>query len=142
VRDAAYFSCDPASASRARRFVRGALLSGGYEAAADVGSLLAGELVTNAILHARTAFEVTVEAATERIRVSVRDRSPLRVQARQRSIDSGTGRGLLLVQRMSTEWGVDQGPDGKSVWFEIPPTGDVEAAAPDLDDFLAMEGNG
>jgi hypothetical protein len=33
-----------------------------------------------------------------------------------------TGRGLLLVDRISQRWGVEQLPTGKTVWFEIDAT--------------------
>ncbi len=32
---------------------------------------------------------------------------------------SGTGRGLMLVERMAAEWGCDHTADGKVVWFEL-----------------------
>jgi hypothetical protein len=30
-----------------------------------------------------------------------------------------SGRGLALVEALSTDWGTDSRPDGKTVWFEV-----------------------
>ncbi|MEU0998822.1 hypothetical protein [Streptomyces olivaceus] len=57
------FPPDPASASAARDFVLGAL-PGTASHLADTARLLAGGLATNAVLHARTEFEVAVGATT------------------------------------------------------------------------------
>ncbi len=44
----------PASAGHARRLVRRVLSSGGWDVDVDVAVLLVSEVVTNAVLHART----------------------------------------------------------------------------------------
>lgn len=31
------------------------------------------------------------------------------------------GRGLGLVETLSARWGIDAGPDGKTVWFHLDP---------------------
>jgi hypothetical protein len=31
-----------------------------------------------------------------------------------------TGRGMNLVDALSTQWGVEPDPPGKKVWFELP----------------------
>ena len=40
-----------------------------------------------------------------------------------------SGRGLLLVEELSQEWGVRYGENGKTVWFVV--FDDVEAGSPD-----------
>jgi hypothetical protein len=77
--------------------------------------------VSNAVLHAGTSIRVAIRRLNGRIRVEVRDgdrRSPSR---KHYSSMATTGRGLMLVERMSTEWGVDAEDEGKSVWFELEP---------------------
>jgi len=81
--------------------------------------LLVSELVTNAVLHARSETRVTIEHAGATVRISVHDTSPTQPRLRELGPESVTGRGLLLVDRIARRWGVDSDGDGKSVWFEV-----------------------
>lgn len=102
----------------ARRFVTATLASWALEQT-DV-ALLVSELATNAVLHARSDFTVTIHARGDRIRVEVGDRnarlpSPASVPAAAYS-----GRGLMIVQELAAAWGVEShADDGKTVWFEV-----------------------
>jgi signal transduction histidine kinase len=87
--------------------------------------------VTNAVLHARTALHVGVEVRGGHVRVTVADDNPRAPMRRRHSVDSGTGRGLVLVDRMAAAWGVDPLDRGKVVWFELPR--EPVEVAPDLD---------
>ena len=108
-----------ASASRARRFVATTLSSWGLEDCDDV-VLLASELVTNALLHARTEMTVRVEDEGDNvIRLAVTDGSPQAPRGRQFSLESGTGRGLHLLDSMADEWGVETVAGGKTVWCRV-----------------------
>lgn len=89
---------------------------------ADV-ALLVSELVTNAVLHARSATRLTIDRDGATLRVSVWDGSAARPRLRPYTPDAVTGRGLLLVERIASRWGVDEGSGGKSVWFELAPSG-------------------
>jgi anti-sigma regulatory factor (Ser/Thr protein kinase) len=111
---------EPASVRDARRFVCDRLSAIGFADAVFVGELLVSELVTNAVLHARTDIRVEVDQRGDVVRIGVSDRSLRGVRPRAHSIESGTGRGLLLVDRMAQRWGVDLHDDGKVVWFELP----------------------
>lgn len=82
-------------------------------------SLLVSELVTNAVLHARTNFAVRVTMTATAIRVSVTDGSPNLPERRNYDVLQPTGRGLHLVDSLSDRWGVDLQPPGKTVWFEL-----------------------
>ena len=42
--------------------------------------------------------------------------------------DATTGRGMRLVDSISSRWGVDRSPDRKVVWFELPQQGSQEQA--------------
>jgi two-component sensor histidine kinase len=111
---------EPSSVREARRYVSDELTSVGFDGAAMTAELLVSELVTNAILHARTPVRLSVDVVGDDvIRVAVADDSPRAPQQRRHSVDSGTGRGLLLVERMARRWGVEVGSAGKVVWFEL-----------------------
>lgn len=110
---------EPSSVRQARRYVSETLTAIGFDDAGPTAELLVSELVTNAILHARSPLNVSVETRGELVRVAVADDSPRSPQRRRHSLDSGTGRGLLLVERMAERWGVDVGSAGKVVWFEL-----------------------
>jgi anti-sigma regulatory factor (Ser/Thr protein kinase) len=82
--------------------------------------LLVSELVTNAVLHARSDVEVRLSTSDRGLRVDVADSSNRRPVMRTRDESAMTGRGLGLVAELSTEWGVDEIVDGgKSVWFVV-----------------------
>jgi len=103
----------------ARRFVRSRL--SGADADVDTATLLVSEVVTNAILHARTTVTLTVEVEAEVVRIAVRDGSPVSPRIHSFTAMSATGRGLRLLDRLAKRWGVDADPvtGGKVVWFEV-----------------------
>jgi anti-sigma regulatory factor (Ser/Thr protein kinase) len=82
--------------------------------------LLVSELVTNALLHARSAPTVEVTRDDHRFRIAVCDDSPVAPRRRQYATDAATGRGIALVEELSTDWGSERVGDGKRVWFELP----------------------
>jgi anti-sigma regulatory factor (Ser/Thr protein kinase) len=109
------------AASQARHFTRDVLARLEVSPAViDDAELLVSELVTNAVLHARSASRVDVDRRDGRVRVTVRDESPVAPQLRNNGADVVTGRGLVLVDRLARTWGVDRaGGTGKVVWFEL-----------------------
>lgn len=112
------FPPESTSAPKARRFV----LAAGWSDEADVNLRLAtlvSELVTNAILHARTAFLVSVTIGEDAIRVAVSDGSTDLPAKRSYGSDQPTGRGLHIVDAFADRWGVDPEAPGKTVWFEL-----------------------
>jgi anti-sigma regulatory factor (Ser/Thr protein kinase) len=108
---------EPASPGRARRFVASALA--GVPADVDLAALLVSELVTNAVLHARTPLEVVVETNPDSVEVSVHDGSRVRPALRRYDRDAATGRGLHLVEKLADRWGVDLDAGTKRVWFAL-----------------------
>ena len=118
--DTRTFEADQVSARSARRFaVQRSLELGASTDVADTIALLTSELVTNAVMHARTDIHVTVVLEGGRVRVCVRDentRMPAPVIA---PIDATSGRGLHLVQSAATAWGIQTDEDGKTIWFEL-----------------------
>ena len=111
------------SVAIARRHVRQILRDLQSEALEESAELGVSELVSNAVLHARTSFTLTVRTMTTgRVRIEVDDSSPAPAQPRRFSVAATTGRGLQLVASLSFDWGIEhrpcaQGP-GKTVWFE------------------------
>jgi hypothetical protein len=93
------------------------------DGSADTAEFVAGELVSNAVEHACTGVWLTLERGPRGLRVSVRDGSPVGFPGPvQRSTDPlgrVRGRGLELVESLTTAWGVDVQPDGNTVWAEI-----------------------
>jgi anti-sigma regulatory factor (Ser/Thr protein kinase) len=122
------FEPEPASVPVARRFVRQALHDLGADRAVDTVQTLVSELVTNAVIHARTAFTVRVDCEGSSVRVSVLDGSRAQARVRNYGTDATTGRGLRLIDSLSADWGVDRHDDGKLIWFEVPAGGDDDAA--------------
>lgn len=118
VLDTSYAS-DLASARAARRDLRAALGERvGSDTLATV-ELLATELITNAVRHARSGAKVTAAVSGDRIRVGVTDDGPGTPQVRRASEQAESGRGLALVEALAADWGVDRGMEAKSVWFEV-----------------------
>lgn len=144
----------PESAAAARRFLREQLESWGAGGLVDDAVLALSELVTNAIIHARSPISVVVELGDDRLRVEVHDRSarpvlldsvvagvvddgrggPAGAAEHQRTLDEqpSTGRGLFIVASLAAAVGERLDHDGKTVWFELDPKLD-DAAGP-MDD--------
>ncbi len=112
-------SAEPSSVPHARRFVR-ETLAGHDEDLRDRAEACISELVTNAVLHARTEVQVHVEDLGEAIRLEVRDRSTAMPRRIVHTVRSATGRGMEMVGLLARSWGVDLlEDDAKSVWCEL-----------------------
>lgn len=81
--------------------------------------LCVSELVTNAVLHARRAVRLEVMTTGSLVRVEVHDDDPMMPTPRNPGPEEPTGRGLLLVDRLATDWGVETRSTGKVVWFTM-----------------------
>ncbi len=109
---------------RARRLVRAALAGGGADLAADA-ELVVSELATNAALHGEPPITVRV-VRNGTLRVEVEDSGRQAPIVLRQGVDAMTGRGLSMVSRVVSRWGVDPLPSGgKVVWAEF----DSRAAA-------------
>lgn len=83
--------------------------------------LLASELATNAVVHARSSFEVAVSTEGDRLRIEVSDADPGVPQVQWVPAGATSGRGLLIVETLAAAWGVQpREGGGKTVWFELP----------------------
>lgn len=113
------FLADPMSVTDARRLVE-TTLDGCPSSLVGDAVLLTSELVTNAVRHARTPFEVEV-VCDGAVRVVVRDGSAEPPMVQHPEPDELGGRGLLLVEALATRWGFEANGQGKTVWFELDP---------------------
>lgn len=90
----------------------------------DAAVLIVSELVTNAVVHtASTRVVCELRRVGTRLRIAVQDQGQQSGGPRlRRCADDEHGRGLLLVDSMSSSWGsYDAGDDsGRIVWAEVP----------------------
>jgi anti-sigma regulatory factor (Ser/Thr protein kinase) len=111
---------EPASAARARALARERFSRSCSRDTLDTIALLVTELVTNAILHARTTMQLTVETRPGVVRIAVEDESSDQPTVQHYASDAVTGRGLALVEQLASSWGVEATANGKLVWCHVP----------------------
>ena len=104
----------------ARCFALGMLEPWREEQLAADAALVVTELATNAVLHARSAFSVSLVLSGGAIRISVGDTVPLGPTGVDKQLAAASGHGLGVVAAMATRWGVQTVPSGKAVWAELP----------------------
>ena len=106
----------------------------------ETAMLLVSEVVTNAVLHARTSVTLRVEQRPDLVRIEVRDGSPVQLRIHAFSQTSATGRGLRLLDQLAHRWGVNnESPSGgKVVWFEVGQSSEA-SWEPFTDDWLEAE---
>lgn len=126
----------PQSAAIARDLVAKACQDWGRPTQLGPAGAIMGELVNNAVPHARTDLQVTLAQCGPALRLSVGERSssPSRLQPADRVAVSS--RGVFLVSSLAQSWGVLPTSDGnKVVWAvltttpPLPPAADVAALA-------------
>ena len=111
----------PVARRHARRTARDAGLP---EDTSDVLHLLVSELVTNAVVHARTDVRLHIVVTPDEVRVEVCDQAGLQPRLRTHSASATTGRGLRLLTTLASSWGVEELDDGgKMVWAILPVDG-------------------
>jgi len=107
----------------ARRFVVEALQSTAPSvgsAVLETAELLTSELVANVVVHVGSPVELSVSVLDGAVRVEVTDAAGALPVLRPRSVEATGGRGMIIVDVLADEWGVEPIPDdGKTVWFEL-----------------------
>jgi serine phosphatase RsbU (regulator of sigma subunit)/anti-sigma regulatory factor (Ser/Thr protein kinase) len=120
---------DPTAPGQARRFVVEVLKGWSvHEDVVDRAELCVSELVTNAVIHSGTEPTVTIQNDGACLLLMVQDQgSHHRVRPVEGAgADVVSGRGLALVQAVSSAWNVEQSTDGTLVWCEL----ELEAGVP------------
>ena len=82
-------------------------------------ALMVSELATNAVQHAGTGFTVSIEESNDTVRVEVRDTGSGHPTLKTPPPSNPRGRGLLFVQAISRDWGVDDRAWSTAVWFTL-----------------------
>lgn len=124
----AHFRPVPGDVGAARRFVADALVAEGKAELVEPVTLVVSELASNAVRHARTAFEVDVRIDHD-IHVGVSDTGPGMPRPRPASVEARDGRGLAIVEAICSSWGVDADAGGKRVWGWVGGTAATAAGA-------------
>ncbi len=105
------------AARRARDFVTEACVRWGVAQLTAPATLVASELVTNAVTHAHTTMTVQLALRPLDLFLAVIDGSPAEpVPRSDRRADAAGGRGLHLVGAAADRWGHRRHHDGKIVW--------------------------
>jgi anti-sigma regulatory factor (Ser/Thr protein kinase) len=110
------------SVPKARRSVQKILRACKYDSELiDTALLCTSELVTNAVMHATIAptFTVLCRLQIDMMTLGVVDRDPRLPRKLDICEDDGFGRGLLLVESLSDEWGIEARRHGKMVFARL-----------------------
>ncbi len=108
-----------AAVTGARRFVAETLTTWGESSLTGDASLVISELATNAVVHATSAFRVSLERRRDDVCVTVRDIDGQAPVSPMREAETIGGLGLVIVDHLAEKWGTDLLPDGKAVWCEF-----------------------
>jgi anti-sigma regulatory factor (Ser/Thr protein kinase) len=81
--------------------------------------LVVSEMVTNAVRHASPPVGLEIEATEDDVVIAVRDGSPRRPTPRVADDSAEGGRGMMLVDLLSSDHGVRPQPPGKTVWARV-----------------------
>jgi anti-sigma regulatory factor (Ser/Thr protein kinase) len=109
----------PQSPGRARAFVAETLADWGLTELSDSAALVVTELAVNAVRHAQTDFTVSLACNDRRLRITVGDADSARPRRRSTDLRTDSGRGLLIVDALSTGWGSTPMGAGKLVWADL-----------------------
>jgi len=116
-----HFVQDPRALESARRFVADTVTGWALGDLRDDAVLVASELCTNALLHGASPFTVSLSREGARLRLVVGDRSSAPPRRREPGRERHGGRGLHLVDAITSRWGCDLVAGGKLVWAELLP---------------------
>ncbi|MBW0105295.1 ATP-binding protein [Pseudonocardia sp. KRD291] len=82
--------------------------------------LVANELASNAVDHARTPFRVSIALREGRLRIEVTDGSRKMPVLQPHDPAAARGRGLQMVDHLAARWSCELVPAGKTVAAELP----------------------
>lgn len=137
--DCLEFESNPELVMAARHFVTDRLTAWEATDHAEAAVLIASELVTNAVLHARTAVVLRLMLRGETVRIEVFDENPRLPVVSPSPPEATSGRGLSLVVAVATAWGMEHRNDGKVVWAEVGPDSGATEAPGDCVDLSRVD---
>lgn len=105
------------ASSAARDFVKTTLAGWGLSRLADDAALIATELFSNALRHAPSPqYVLAIDWNDGKVRIEMWDSGDLLPRKQNPGLDAETGRGLHLVEALSTAWGSRHAASAKCVW--------------------------
>lgn len=111
---------ESSSPRRARQFVDEVLHRWQRDGAIERVALIASELVTNAVFHARTQITVELRADDGTIHLEVYDAGAGRLVFVDSEPAVPGGLGLPIVEALASSWGTSRRDGGgKAVWAEV-----------------------
>jgi anti-sigma regulatory factor (Ser/Thr protein kinase) len=120
MREEAAFLCEARSAGAARSWAHNVLDGWPVREVDDLAILLVSEVVSNALLHAQTDVRLVLDLRDDRhLVVEAWDTGPGRPVLQSPTAWDESGRGLRLVEELSSSWGWTFAPGAKCVWFEL-----------------------
>ena len=117
--EALHLPAHMSSPRRARQFVDEVLHRWQRDGAIDRLALIASELVTNAVRHARTEITIELTAEDGALHLEVFDRGAGRPVFLDADPDRPGGLGLPIVEALASSWGTRVREGGKGVWAEV-----------------------
>ncbi len=104
----------------ARSHVQAAIRDWDVPVDSSVAVLLTSELVTNAVTHdGGASIFLVITCPCGHLRVDVHDTSWALPAPADADRDAEAGRGLMLVNSLSSSWGYYRTPAGKAVYFTL-----------------------
>jgi anti-sigma regulatory factor (Ser/Thr protein kinase) len=121
--------CDVSSVGDARWALRGLLAEAGSPVdESDAAAMVITELLANAIVHSEREsdqIEVVIESTDSQLHIEVVDHNTSAPGQRAITLDAASGRGLRIVEALSSAWGWDHvDGDGNRVWCDVPRSGE------------------
>jgi hypothetical protein len=121
--DDAEYSCafarGPHAPWQARRFVTDVLRRWRLDELVDPARLIVTELATNAVVHARSGFTVSLNHEGPVVRIAVGDGAASVPQRAPGGACGSRGRGIPIIEAMASRWGHLALDRGKLVWAEL-----------------------
>jgi hypothetical protein len=114
-----HLSADPYSSVVARRFVASTSELWRCEELSDDAVAIVSELVSNAVLHARTDSVLRLELRRQLLTVALADGNPTFPVRRPSAPTEPGGLGLGIIDTLATAWGTNSTSSGKIVWATI-----------------------
>ena len=114
-----HFPATAEAPQSARSFLRAALQTWQLDGFGEVTELLADELVANVVRHVGSPMTLRATSEGATLRVEVDDPSTAAPVLQHPETHASSGRGILLVSILATQWGTEVHDGGKTVWFEI-----------------------